>query len=65
MGSSFENLVVTSSTVKTDFKSAKPFGLQHFLKFQNLHLMQDYIILSVCLCMHAKGAISLARRAYG
>ena len=35
MESSFEDLVTTSPTVKTDFKSDKPFDLQNFLNFQN------------------------------
>ena len=33
MGSSFEDLVATSLTVKTDFQSDKPFALQNFLNF--------------------------------
>jgi hypothetical protein len=34
MGSSFEDLVETSPTVKTDFQSDKWFELQNFLNFR-------------------------------
>jgi hypothetical protein len=34
MGSSFEDLVATSPTVKMDFQSDKRFGLQSFLNIR-------------------------------
>ena len=40
MGSSFEHLVATSPTVKTDSKSDKRFGLQNILNFRISHLMR-------------------------
>ena len=60
MGSSFENLVATSLTVKTDSQSDKRFVLRNFLNFGFSHLMRDDISLFVCLCMHAKGAFLFA-----
>jgi hypothetical protein len=37
MGSSFEDLVATSPTVKIDFQSDKRFGLLSFLNIRILH----------------------------
>ena len=39
MGSSFEDLVATRPTVKTDYKSDEQFDLQNFLIFRILHLI--------------------------
>ena len=50
MGSSFEDLVAISPTVKTDPKSNKRFDLQNFLNFRFLHLMQMMsAFLSFCV----------------
>ena len=50
MGSSFEDLVAISPTVKTDPKSDKRFDLQNFLNFRFLHLMRMMsAILSFCV----------------
>jgi hypothetical protein len=39
MGSSFDDLVETSPSVKTDFQSDKRFELQNILNIQILHIM--------------------------
>jgi hypothetical protein len=40
MRSSFEDLVVTSPSVKTDFQSDKQFALKNILNIRIFHLMQ-------------------------
>jgi hypothetical protein len=40
MGSSFEDLVETSPSVKTDFQSDKRFELQNILNIRTLYLMR-------------------------
>jgi hypothetical protein len=53
MGSSFEDLIATSPTVKTDSKSDKRFDLQNFLNIWILHLMHlASTVLVVLACMH-------------
>jgi hypothetical protein len=52
MGSSFEDLVETSPSVKTDFQSDKRFELQNILKIQTLHLMwmtSAVLVYSACM----------------
>ena len=60
MGSSFEDLVATSPTVKTNFKSDKRFGLQNLLNFRVSHLMRDDISFFGFLGMHAKEGYSIS-----
>ena len=49
MGSSFEDLIATSSTVKTVSKSDKRFDLQNILNFHILFLIQmRSALLSFC-----------------
>jgi hypothetical protein len=53
MGSSFEDLVVTSPTVKTDFQSDKQFGLQKLFKYLDFALNLDDVNNFGGTCMHA------------
>jgi hypothetical protein len=51
MGSSFEDLVETSPSVKIDFQSDKRFEQQNFLNIRTLHLMRMTSVVS--FIMHA------------
>ena len=66
MGSSFEDLVATSPTVKTDLKSDIRVELQNFLKFSILHLirMMSSILFVCCLdinTLHTYGQVFTPR----
>ena len=55
MGSSFEDLVAASLSMKTDSRSDKCIGLQNILNFQILHLMCDDVSnfeIAVHACKH-------------
>jgi hypothetical protein len=55
MISSFEDIVETSPSVKTDFQSDKRFDLQNILKIQTLYLMQMTSAVSVySACMQIR-----------
>jgi hypothetical protein len=47
MGSSFEDLIETSPSVKTDIQSDKWFELQNILNIRTLHLMRMTSAVSV------------------
>ena len=51
MGSSFEDLIATSPTMKTDPKSNIRFELQNFLKFSILHLMWMMLVVLLVSCI--------------
>ena len=69
MGSSFEDLITTSSTVKMDSKSNKRFGVQNFLNFLVSHLMRDdisFFIFCACMQMDVRaGGLMTRKRAKG
>jgi hypothetical protein len=66
MRSSFEDLVETSPSVKTDFQSDKRFELQNILNTRTLHLMRmrmtsAFSVYSACIQIRKK----MGNPAYG